>query len=270
MATETAENRIVQTLATVISNTEVIAHHKVIVCHAPQIAEMARPGHFVNVFASATIESILRKSFSIFQADTHSGIIALLYQIRGATTIGMSRKLPGDLLDLAGPLGGKVFRPPVDRDVTHIMVGGGYGVPPLVFLASRIIAEDPGAKIKFLVGARSRDLILCEAELAGLGVTSHMATEDGSHGIMGRVTDLFETILATGDKLQVYTFGPTGMMRAVSQMCIEAGVACQVSLEVPMPCGIGVCMGCVVDTRDARRVRACTDGPVFEAEDVQW
>jgi dihydroorotate dehydrogenase electron transfer subunit len=270
MATESAERTVIQTMAPVISNEEVIANHKVLVCHEPQLARMAMPGHFVNVFASGTIDSILRKPFSIFQADLKTGDIAILYQVRGATTIGMSRKLPGDMIDIVGPLGGRVFHADPAIESTHVMVGGGYGVPPLVFLAERIKQANPQARIKFLIGARSRDLLLCEAELAGLSVEAHMATEDGSHGVKGRVTDVLATIMAPNTPLHVYTCGPTPMMRAVADMCVAASVPCQVSLEVPMPCGIGVCMGCVVDTARTRRVRACTDGPVFEAAEVVW
>jgi dihydroorotate dehydrogenase electron transfer subunit len=224
----------------------------------------------VNVFASGTIDSILRKPFSVFQADVNTGNIALLYQIHGATTFGMARKIPGDLLDIVGPLGGRIFQPNSDPSVTHVMVGGGYGVPPLVFLAERIKQANPDASIEFLIGARSRALLLCEAELAGLALTPRFTTEDGSHGVTGRVTDVLESIVSPGSQLQIYTCGPTGMMRAVAQMCTAANVACQVSLEVPMPCGIGVCMGCVVDTESSRRVRACTDGPVFDAGEVLW
>ncbi len=262
--------KIIQIDATVVSNTAVIEQHNVIVCHAPGIARLAQPGHFVNAFASDYVSSILRKPFSIFQADPVSGNISLLYQVHGATTIGMSRKVTGDTLDIVGPLGGSVFKADALLPMTHVMVGGGYGVPPLVFLAERLRAENSASDIRFIVGARSRELLLCEADLTGLQIGSHMTTEDGSHGTHGRVTDVLHTFLQPGAALQVYTCGPTPMMRAVGEMCIAAGVPCQVSLEVPMPCGVGVCMGCVIDLADGSRVRACTDGPVFDARDVTW
>jgi dihydroorotate dehydrogenase electron transfer subunit len=270
MLTETDERKVIQTDAAVISNDEVIARHKVLVCHAPEIARMARPGHFVGAFASGTVNSILRKPFSIFQADLTAGTISLLYKIHGATTFGMSAKRPGDTLDIVGPLGGRVFRADPRADATHVMVGGGYGVPPLVFLAERIKQDNPGARVRFLVGARTRALLLCEAQIAGLGITPEMTTEDGSHGVKGRVTDVLKGIASANAAFCVYTCGPTPMMQAVSDICLAAKTPCQVSLEVPMPCGIGVCMGCVVDTAGAGRVRACTDGPVFEAADVVW
>lgn len=259
---------VIQTLATVVANEELIKGHMVMICEAPELAVQAQPGHFVNVYATETITSILRKPFSIFQADPDSGRIALLYQLKGATTQGMSRKIPGDTVSLVGPLGGQLFSLDPRPDAHHIMVGGGYGVPPLVFLSKRLRDSGYTDEITFIVGARSKDLLLCEADLLDLEVTVRATTEDGSHGTAGRVTDVLKEMIEA--RSAVYTCGPTGMMQAVGEMCIAVGAPCQVSLEVPMPCGVGVCMGCVVDLADGKRVRACTDGPVFDARRVVW
>ena len=101
---------------------------------------------------------------------------------------------------------------------------------------------------------------------------ARVATEDGSHGIPGRVTDVLEPLLRenAGLPVTVYCCGPTPMMKAVAELCLKLGVTCQLSVEVAMPCGIGVCMGCVLDLTDGRRVRCCVDGPVFEAGEVKW
>ncbi len=270
MALETQSRRVVQIDAPVVSNIEIIENHKVLTCVAPEIAELAQPGHFINAFASGTINSILRKPFSIFKANPSSGEIAILYQVHGATTFGMARKMTGDTLDIVGPLGGKLFDADPLAPQTHVMVGGGYGVPPLVFLAERIREINPAAEIRFIVGARSRELLLCEADIAGLEITAEMTTEDGSHGRKGRVTDALSALFASGLAAQVYCCGPTSMMQAVAHLCLTADAPCQVSLEVPMPCGVGACMGCVVDIAGDRRVRACTDGPVFNSKEVIW
>jgi dihydroorotate dehydrogenase electron transfer subunit len=259
---------VLQTLATVVANDDLIHNHKVLVCDAPEIAKQARPGHFVNVLASDWYGSILRKPFSIYQADPKSGRISMLYQITGATTQGMARKEPGDTIDLVGPLGGHIFEADKREGITHIMVGGGYGVPPLVFLAAELRENDTNAKISFVIGARRKDLLLCEGDLEDLNVAAYMATEDGSHGHRGRVTDVLKNLLAPNTT--IYCCGPTPMMRAVGELCHEAGVPCQVSLEVPMPCGVGVCMGCVIDLTDGQRLRACLDGPVFDPTEVVW
>ncbi len=261
-----------QIFATVLANDDIIAGHKVLTCEAPDIAAVAQPGHFVNALTAERTDPLLRKPFSIYTVDRERGLISLLYSIVGATTQGMARKTPGDTLDLVGPLGGRIFRPDTRPGATHVMVGGGYGVPPLVFLSRELQIAQTDPDLVFIIGARRKDLLLCEAELAEAGVTAHAATEDGSHGTLGRVTDVLGPLLRerAGRPLTVYCCGPTPMMRAVGELCQSLAVPCQLSVEVAMPCGIGVCMGCVLDLTDGRRVRCCVDGPVFEASEVKW
>lgn len=261
-----------QVFAPVLANDDLIAGHKVLTCHAPAIAGAARSGHFVNALTAERFDPLLRKPFSIYTVDRVRGEISLLYSIVGATTEGMARKRPGDVIDLVGPLGGRVFRPDDRAGAHHIMVGGGYGVPPLVFLARGLQSAQPDPSIAFIIGARRKDLLLCEAELAEAGVRAHAATEDGSHGTRGRVTDVLAPLLSerAGSPVTVYCCGPTPMMRAVGELCQSVGVSCQLSVEVSMPCGIGVCMGCVLDLADGRRVRCCVSGPVFEASEIKW
>jgi dihydroorotate dehydrogenase electron transfer subunit len=261
-----------QIFAAVLANDDIIAGHKVVTCEAPEIAALAQPGHFVNALTAERTDPLLRKPFSIYTADRKKGQISLLYSIVGATTQGMARKAPGDTLDLVGPLGGRIFRPDTRPGAAHIMVGGGYGVPPLVFLSRELQMAGGDPDIAFIIGARRKDLLLCEAELTAAGVAAHPATEDGSHGTLGRVTDILEPMLRerAGQPVMVYCCGPTPMMRAVGELCLSLGIPCQLSVEVSMPCGIGVCMGCVLDLADGRRVRCCVDGPVFEASEVKW
>jgi dihydroorotate dehydrogenase electron transfer subunit len=262
-----------QLFAPVVSNQEIARDHYVITCVAPQIAAEARPGHFVNArIADEGVDPLLRKPFSVYTTDRERGEISLLYSVVGATTRGMARKLPGHVLDLVGPLGGQVFRPNPNPEALHVMVGGGYGVPPLVFLARELLLANRDAEIAFLIGARTKDLLLCEAELRMAGVVTHTATEDGTCGVRGRVTDVLEPLLKKHcrELVTVYCCGPTPMMQAVGGLSEALGIPCQVSVEVSMPCGIGVCMGCVLDLRDGRRVRCCVDGPVFEAQEVVW
>jgi len=295
-----------QVFAPILANDEIIAGHKVVVCEAPALAASAQPGHFVNVLTAERTDPLLRKPFSVYTVDRERGQISLLYSVGGPTTSGMARKRPGDLLDLVGPLGGRIFRPDTRPGAAHLLVGGGYGVPPLVFLSRELqrTHQDPlapnnggtgfsedvsfsslappslgagGASgtaldMVFVIGARRRDLLLCEMELKASGVDARTATEDGSHGTHGRVTDALAPLLAEreGKPVTVYCCGPTPMMRAVGELCQSASVPCQLSVEVSMPCGIGVCMGCVLDLADGRRVRCCVDGPVFEASEVAW
>lgn len=262
-----------QLLAEIISNQEIAKDHFVLTCRAPEIAIEALPGHFINTrVAEEGCDPLLRKPFSIYTVDRDQGIVSILYSIVGATTRGMSRKRPGDKLDLVGPLGGRLFRADPRPHALHIMVGGGYGVPPLVFLSRELLARDKGSRIAFLIGARTKDLLLCEQELRDTGIATHSSTEDGTHGVRGRVTDVLAPLIAKNidSPMTVYCCGSTSMMQAVAAVCAESSIPCQVSLEVAMPCGVGVCMGCVLDLKDGSRVRCCTDGPVFDALEVAW
>ena len=184
-----------QVFARILSNDPIIAGHQVITCEAPTLAIEAQPGHFVNVLTAERYDPLLRKPFSVYTVDRDQGQISLLYSIVGATTEGMSRKRPGEMLDMVGPLGGRIFQADTRPDTTHIMVGGGYGVPPLVFLSRELRLAQSAPNIKFIIGARRKDLLLCEAELVAAGVDARVATEDGSHGTPGRVTDVLEPLL---------------------------------------------------------------------------
>ena len=132
---------------------------------------------------------------------------------------------------------------------------------------------DPNARIIFLIGARHKDLLLCEEELRAAGIDTRPSTEDGSWGAVGRVTDVLAPLLAdkAGDApdrvLLRADADDAGRRRFV---LASQYVPCQLSVEVGMPCGLGVCMACVIDLADGRRVRCCTDGPVFQAGEVTW
>lgn len=246
--------------------------HYVLTFQAGEMARDARPGHFVAV-AAETGTQVLRRPFSFFTADTATGEASILFSVFGPTTRAMAEYKAGDLLDVIGPLGGRVFTADARPGAHHIMVGGGYGVPPLVFLSHQIKAADPSAYITFINGARTRELLVGTEGLDEVGVTLRPCTNDGSCGFPGLVTGVLEELLkarAEGAPVHIYTCGPTPMMRAVGEMAITFGVPCQVSMEVFMPCGIGICMGCAVGRPDGTFARGCKEGPVFEAREVVW
>ncbi len=136
---------------------------------------------------------------------------------------------------------------------------------------------DKECKVAVVNGARTRNLLVAAQEFEELGVDLHVTTDDGSHGLQGVVTDALLNLLeeATGP-VQVYTCGPTAMLRAVGDLCVARSVPCQISVETMMPCGLGVCMGCVVKIKDAESptgfnyLRSCYEGPVFRAEEILW
>ena len=176
-----------------------------------------------------------------------------------------------------------------------LLVGGGVGIPPLYHLAetmmkrqrrlssSNVLIEDHpddspayrqagalrGNDVHVFLGARDKALLLCEKEFKKLDVTMHIATDNGSRGHRGFITELLGRHLAGGTGATIYTCGPTAMMKAVSVLAQKYEVPCEVSVEVPMACGFGACLGCAVRVRD-RFAIACTEGPVFEGKDILW
>lgn len=241
--------------------------HFVLTMKSAHLAATSRPGHFIAV-AADTGSAILRKPFSVYTVNKDAGEISILFSVYGPTTTAMSRMLPGDTIDVLGPLGGRIFDPEPMDNIHHILVGGGYGVPPLNYLAKSIRASAPNANITVIIGARTKNLLVGEDGLQDVGVTVVYCTDDGSAGVHGRVTDALLPLLNEGTR--VYTCGPTPMMKAVGELSEAHGVDCQVSLETFMPCGVGICVGCVVQKRNGVYSRTCTDGPVYPGCEVAW
>jgi len=254
--------------AQVVSVTPLSApRHFVLTMKSAHLASYSRPGHFIAV-AADTGSAILRKPFSVYTVDKDAGEISILFSVYGPTTTAMSRMLPGDKIDILGPLGGRVFNPEPLSGCHHILVGGGYGVPPLNYLAKSIRASAPDTRVTVIIGARSANLLVGDDGLADAGVEVIYCTDDGTAGVHGRVTDALLPLLK--QDCRVYTCGPTPMMKAVGELSEAHGVDCQVSLETFMPCGVGICVGCVVKKRDGVYSRTCTDGPVYPGCEVAW
>lgn len=255
-------------VAQVVSVTPLSApRHFVLTMKSAHLAQTSRPGHFIAV-AADTGSAILRKPFSVYKVDPAAGEISILFSVYGPTTTAMSRMLPGDDIDVLGPLGGRIFDPEPMVGIHHILVGGGYGVPPLNYLAKVIRAADPSARVTVIIGARTSNLLVGDDGLTDVGVTVVFCTDDGTAGVHGRVTDALLPLLQSD--CRVYTCGPTPMMKAVGELSESNGVDCQVSLETFMPCGVGICVGCVVKKRDGVYSRTCTDGPVYPGCEVAW
>jgi dihydroorotate dehydrogenase electron transfer subunit len=239
-----------------------------IVLDAPAVAGSAVPGNFLMLKISDGNEPLLRRPLSIHAVNRSSpGSVELLYEVVGRGTQILSQKTAGQRVDMIGPLGNGFS---LDARAGHahvILAAGGMGVAPLVFLAQRIKADT----VTVFIGARSASHILCASDFRKLGGEVSISTDDGSSGFHGRVTDLLEKSLA-GKAYPypvIYGCGPKPMLKALSAVCGAYGAAAQISLESHMACGIGACLGCVVQTRGGFQ-RVCKDGPVFQADDVVW
>ena len=269
-----------QFTAMILSNAEVSPGYWRMRLTAPQEFASASPGQFVMVRVSGAIDPLLRRPFGIFDVGIHtpaqSGAVAqpyfeMLYRVVGKGTALLSTLHETDLLDILGPLG-KGFNPgPADEE--KLIVGGGVGLAPLYLLARQLVAHSP---VRLFAGGRTRDDILCITEFERLGVECYTATEDGSLGEQGLVTEaLIRRLDAHKGRAAIFACGPHGMLNAVATIATDRSIPCQVSLEGYMACGLGACLGCVApghghstESPDFRCV--CTDGPVFESGELKW
>jgi dihydroorotate dehydrogenase electron transfer subunit len=255
---------------------EVLAHRKIGDYHsltfvAPEMAERTEPGQFLSVGVGPS-GSILRRPFSIYAVSQHgpwAGTLEIVFDVVGAGTRWLSERDKHDVVDIVGPLG-RPFPLPA-QPVTCLLVGGGYGAAPLLFLAQ--VLSQQGLRVDMVLGAATQDRIFNAIEAKRLSASTQFTTEDGSLGTQGRVTDVLPEVLDSGSIGVVYACGPMPMLRAVSEQCRERGIPCQVAVEEHMACGTGVCFTCVLPVHrkgGLRNLRACTEGPVFNGAKVAW
>jgi len=263
--------------AVIISNTRLSDDYCVVALAAPEVAALAQPGQFVMIKASAGIDPLLRRPFSIFEVLRGAGGlpvgISLLNKRIGTGTRLLYDAVPGSRLGVLGPLG-RPFEP-IDPPAEAWMVAGGVGLAPFVTLAEALAAR--GTKARLFYGARRGSELSYVELFEKLGVEPVLATEDGSRGTKGLITVPLESALTSlprTSQLRMYVCGPTPMMRAVATLARAHGRRCDVSLEQVMGCGLGGCYSCVVLTRTPdgppHFVRSCIEGPVFDATQILW
>lgn len=228
----------------------------------PDIAAKARAGQFVHIRVPGFT---LRRPISICEVDREQGSIRILFDVRGEGTRVMAQMKEGDLIDVMGPLGnGFALLEPQKKAV---VVGGGIGVPPMLQTAKHY-----GSNATAILGFRDKDKIVLTEDFERSGIRVMLATDDGSAGHRGLVTDLLKVRLEEEKPDIVYACGPKVMLKFVAKMCAEYNVRCQVSLEERMACGVGACLGCATPIRrddgSVTYLHVCKDGPVFEAERV--
>lgn len=220
-----------------------------------------KPGQFVQVKINGP-SSFLRRPISIHDVDYNLNTFKLLILRAGQNTAMLAEMVPGDSLNMIYPLGNSFSDPAAGDRV--LLVGGGVGVAPLLFLAKRLISI--GYKPDWLLGFRSGERIIDLEEYKSIGEV-YLTTEDGSVGERGYVTG--HSVLEGKGYNRIYCCGPDPMMKAISDYCKRNGITCEVSLENLMACGIGICLCCVVCTVKGH-VCTCTEGPIFNITDLKW
>jgi dihydroorotate dehydrogenase electron transfer subunit len=232
-------------------------------------AKECRPGSFIHVRLPHT-DVYFRRAMSVAAIDAKKQEIEIIFKVFGRGTTLLSQFHKDQSIDILGPLGVTFTLPKKSERV--IMVAGGVGFPPLMYLATDMIERgyDP-KKIEFFYGGKSEGDIIERPRLKKLGMNLHIVTNDGSAGTKGFVTHPVEKFLQdhADEKLRMYGCGPEAMLKATNDLGIKYQTAGQLSLEAPMPCGIGVCLGCVVKTTAGEYVRVCVEGPVFNIGEVQ-
>jgi dihydroorotate dehydrogenase electron transfer subunit len=263
----------------------------VIRLRAPKCAAAATPGSFAHLTVDPQIP--MRRPLSIQRVDAAAGWVEMLYKIVGPGLEALSKRPVGATISVMGPIG-QGFRPSPARPRT-LLVGGGVGIPPMVFLAESLMGRSDapwrplvlmGSEIPFPFGTRPSTILLpgipdgviaCMPLLDDWGVPSRLATLAGFPGCFdGYVTDLAATWLASLDaaalaEVELFACGPTPMLQATARVARRFGVPCQVSLEEFMACAVGGCAGCavpVVTESGLAMKRVCVDGPVFDANTV--
>jgi len=262
--------KVVQQKFKIISNKRIGRNYFKLTVLSPEISAAACPGQFVEIRVPDCNGLLLRRPLGVHCVRGKE--FDVLVEIVGPATTALSDQSAGEYIDIIGPLGNSFdykLRPKAQR--LKILVAGGMGVAPLYFLAEKIKQLKP----LVLIGARTKEQVLCEKEFKRLGCSVKIATDDGSAGFRGKVTELLQQILdqrpeAKGQRpLVIYACGPKPMLKAASRIAQDYDLPAQVSLEEHMSCGIGACLGCVVKTTTGFK-RVCKEGPVFDSSEIIW
>ncbi len=255
-----------------LENCKVTAHQQVnetdyiITLQTDQIARVSEAGQFVQVKVTEGFEPILRRPLSIHTVDREKKEIKLYYQILGKGTEILSKVREEEIINLLGPLG-TGFDTALENSKA-LLIGGGLGQAPLLYLAEEL--ERKKNTVFLALGTRDEVSLRNVVCFDDVCQEVSLATEDGSVGFKGYITDNLPEIIETFKPERIYACGPSPMMKKIKEIAKTYQIPCQLSLETRMACGIGVCLGCTVKPSDQSKpyLKACVDGPVFWAEEV--
>lgn len=228
--------------------------------YMPETAVQAVPGQFVHIRVKDSYQPLLRRPLSIAAVDSSKGTVSFIYRVVGAGTACLAELSANDVVDCMGPLGSGF-----DLDCSRpLLIGGGMGLAPLVFLTQRLCPRP----MELLMGGRTEQELFWLEVYKGSCDRIHITTDDGSVGRRGFTVDVLPELLAAGDFDRIYACGPRPMLEIAAGIARRFNIPCQVSLEEHMACGVGACLSCTCAGTDGKRRKVCTDGPVFWAEEV--
>jgi len=279
----------IHTKAKILLNQKIARDHFKLVLNVEGLKTPARAGQFFHIKPGSDYDPLLRRPISVHRTGPRPNIVEILYKVVGKGTHLMSRRSKGTYLDVIGPLGNG-FKVPRQQS-NFILVAGGMGVAPLVALSEEL-AKFRKRTITVIIGAKTKDFVICKREFKDLGAKVLIVTEDGSVGEKALASNLLEDVIGQFDlrkavtpfsakkassitigdyrpDVGLYACGPIAMLKEVAKISSYYRIQVQASLEERMGCGIGACLGCAVKTGYGYK-RVCKDGPVFNLEEIIW
>lgn len=234
---------------------------------AAKIASQAQPGQFIQIKVGDedSIDPLLARPISIFRINRAEGSITLLFKAVGRGTKLLASKRKGEALTIWGPLGNGFKVPPEAGNIA--LIAGGIGMPPLFCLSEQLSLLEKPPRLTLFYGGRSAEDLLELVLWKKKGIPSQIATEDGSMGFKGLITDLFTSEHLANHYDFVIACGPAPMLAEIQKKAVLLGLDGQLSLEAHMACGVGACLGCTCQTNHGSK-RVCVDGPVFSIKEV--
>lgn len=257
-----------QNIYRVVSNDKLCPRFYRLSLDAPELSKEVKPGQFIHIRTSEGLEPFFRRPFSVYRAKKY---VEIFYEPIGPGTELLASKKKGDGLDVLGPLGNP-FTLPSKNIKQVVMVAGGIGVAP--FLALSDVLKNVGAngrsplrELILLYGGRTKGHVYPMKEFKENRVKVFVATDDGSVGVKGRVSELFSKINLDRKTTMVYTCGPNPMMAAVQRFCNQHDLHGEAACEEIMACALGACLGCSIPTKSGYKT-VCYDGPCFDLQEV--
>jgi len=236
----------------IVRNTEISVNVKELVLYAPEIAAQAVPGQFLHVRVANSYHPLLRRPLSISSADSIDGTVSTIYRVVGQGTACLAALSSKDSVNCMGPLGNGF----AIHGQRPLLVGGGMGLAPLMFLAGALCPRP----IEIVMGGRTKEELFWKDMFHVMCNTIHVTTDDGTLGSRGVTLDVLPDLLKNGAFDMIYTCGPRVMMEGIVKLAKEYDIPCQVSLEDYMACGIGGCLSCTCAGNDGSRKKVCTEG----------